>query len=239
MTACRHTYLPSRIHLGYEFCACGTYHSTEAPPPHEIYTDDYWTEAKGHSEFEDQIFNVDVLEIGGKTKNQFVLNLIDTPGRMAVLEIGCAPGALLGRLKREAGFAIVDGVEVPWSWDEIIQGTAGCRVNLWHGVFPNQSAPLPSDFYDLIISLDTLEHSHEPQEFLSECCRLLKHGGQLILMLPLAVEDTPERMFNPTEHVYLHSLGNLRAMLCDAGLQMEDIACWTAGHDVITARRMD
>jgi cyclopropane fatty-acyl-phospholipid synthase-like methyltransferase len=236
--ACAHDFVPSE-HEQYEVClSCGTYHSLAPADPMDCYTPDYWTNERGHSTLDEQAYNCDVLEIGGKTKNQSILDLIDADKRGAVLEIGCAPGSLLGRLKKDADFVMVDGVEVPWAWDKDIQRIAGCRVDLWHGVFPDVSARLCEGFYNLIVSCDTFEHSDRPEAFLEACERYLKLNGQLILMLPLAAVDTPDRMWLASEHVYLHSLGNLRAMLEDAGLKLERVGQWAPGHDVICARRV-
>jgi len=44
--------------------------------------------------------------------------------------------------------------------------------------------PLPSARMDAITALAILEHLEKPQEFLSECFRILKKGGVLILTTP-------------------------------------------------------
>jgi SAM-dependent methyltransferase len=240
VTACRHTYRPDPEHEGYEqCCACGTAHSTVASAPLDIYTPDYWTHERGNSTLTEQVFNCNEYTENGVTKNDFVLRLIEVPSRRAALEIGCAPGVLLGRLKREAGFAIVDGVEVPSAWDDEIRANAGSRVDLWHGVFPHQPAQLSAGWYDLIIGLDVFEHSHHPEEFLAECARLTRKDGQLILMMPLLGDELPERFWHPEQHVYIHDGLNLRVMLHDAGYKQVRIETWTAGHEVVSARRTD
>lgn len=246
MTACRHTYRPDPLHPGYVVCcACGTYKSTVAPPPEQVYTASYWSHERGHSTIAEQVHNVETHTENGVSKNDFILSLIDVEDRSAALEIGCAPGALLGRLKRDAGFEWVVGMEgisdraVLNEIRNVAIEAGGWPYEVYGGFFPCPSfSRVYGTVFDLIVAADVFEHSHEPEAFLAECARLLKPGGQLLLMLPLALDDTPEQMWLADEHVYLHSPENMGAMLSDAGFEWDgDIHRWTAGHECVSARR--
>jgi 2-polyprenyl-3-methyl-5-hydroxy-6-metoxy-1,4-benzoquinol methylase len=46
------------------------------------------------------------------------------------------------------------------------------------------SIPLPSDSIDVVVSVDTIEHSADPDVFLKECCRVLRSGGEAIFATP-------------------------------------------------------
>src|SRR5437870_3759646 len=130
--ACQHIFAVSDRE-GYEQCIhCRSYHSTQALPPEDIYRCDYWGAAWGHSTLQEQVYNVDVHEEGGKTKTQFVLDRIQIPQeeRKVALEIACAPGSLLKRLKEDAGFLFIVGVETCREWEPTIHETAGAQVTL-------------------------------------------------------------------------------------------------------------
>lgn len=236
---CAHQFTPSRQYSQYEVCShCGTYHSTANVDPMSIYGSEYWS-GKLHSTIEEQVYNVDVHTENGVTKNQFILDVILTPGRDAALEIGCAPGSLLKRLREDAGFERVIGVDVDPAYEADIRRIGGHEGPLIWGLFPDATKVLRPDCMDLIVGCDVFEHSPEPEAFLAECSRLLKPGGQLILMVPLVAlgGDLPERFFDPAEHVYLHSVGNMAVMARDAGF-IDLFSSWTAGHDVLEATKI-
>ena len=44
--------------------------------------------------------------------------------------------------------------------------------------------PLPDNEFDCVLALAVLEHLEYPQEIISECCRILKPGGRLIITIP-------------------------------------------------------
>lgn len=217
---------------------CGTFKSTVAPPPETLYTADYWTHERGHSTLKEQAWNCGVHLESGKSKYQFVLDHIETEDRSAALEIGCAPGNLLLMLKGIGGFEKVVGIEADIAFEKEIREIGAFGGLLVFGFFPSVTIGCAGEDFSLIIALDVFEHSHEPEAFLSEAARLLKQGGQLFLMLPLVGPDLEERFYNPTEHVYLHSKGNLSLMLLGAGFGDFKFDRWCNGHDLISARKL-
>lgn len=239
VSPCCHIYYPAKGHDGYEMCiGCGTYHSLTAPPPEDVYTSDYWTHEKGHSTLAEQVYNCETHEEGGVSKNQYVLNLIDVTERTYALDIGCAPGSLLRRLREDAGFRHVFGVEMQPEYEDALREIGRPSV-LEFGVFPGCTMRHDGDRFSLIVACDVFEHSHEPWPFLLECARLLKQGGQLILMLPLVVpgSEVPERMFAPEEHVFIHSFSNVYALLDQAGFGDMQMSRWCPGHEVLVVRK--
>jgi 2-polyprenyl-3-methyl-5-hydroxy-6-metoxy-1,4-benzoquinol methylase len=46
------------------------------------------------------------------------------------------------------------------------------------------SIPLPEESVDVVVSVDTIEHAHDPAIFLAECCRVLRNGGRAVFTTP-------------------------------------------------------
>lgn len=229
---CKHDYKLTEQN-GYEVCKlCGTYHSLAAKPPLELYTADYWSADRGHSTIAEQVHNVNVHTENGVTKNDFVLGLLDGRRRGAALEIGCAPGVLLKRLEG-IGFSPLIGVEANAAFGPAIREQCGQSPSLMFGLFPEITQSLEVGAMGLVVAMDVLEHSFEPEAFLLECGRLLKHRGQLLLMVPLVDDGLPDRFFNPIEHVYLYSRDYLTRILAYAGFDRITFNKWTEGHDTV------
>lgn len=237
--ACEHHYVHSN-HEGYLLCGfCRTYRSLQAVPVKDLYTADYWTHERGHSTLKEQAYNIDEFMVNGSSKAQFVIDRIEVEERGAALEIGCAPGRLLLLLKGIGRFRNVIGIEANRAYEKEIREIGCFGGDLLFGFFPEVTLPGWVERFDYICALDVFEHSWEPEAFLEECYRLMKPGGQLFLMLPLASKDLEERFFHPSEHVFIHSQPNLLVMLTEAGFGGFKVDRWTNGHDTVSARRIE
>lgn len=236
--SCTHQYVDS-AHADYQVCAlCGTFHSMAALPPEKLYIgSDYWSEKWGHSSITDQVFNCDTFipEGGKQTKNEFVRERIEPPDFNTVIELGCAPGILLKQLADM--FQVVIGVDADKAYEADIRRISGlAKATILFGLFPRVTRSWrDSAFASCIVGLDIFEHAPAPQSFLMECNRLLKPGGQLFLMLPLASDDLPDRLFEPREHCYIHSRVHMEQLLRATGFQDVLFDRWTPGHDTVEA----
>ena len=237
MTICNHIFKPSEIDH-YEQCEiCGSYHSMASDM--KIYSDGYWEHDKGHSTIEEQIYNVDEISINGFTKNGLVLKYCSQrriTSDSSVLEIACAPGILLYRLRTY--FAAVDGIEVDPANKEKILKIAGDNAHLSFGYFPEISQGWKVK-YDAIIALDVFEHVEDGPAFINECYRLLKPGGFLMLMLPVDFEDckVPDRMFAHEEHNWIYSDKAIKGLL--SGFDEIVFDKWAEGHDLIVSYKSE
>lgn len=219
----------------YEVCTlCGTYHSTASLTPKEIYEDNYWSEKWGHNTLQEHQHNVDVHTENGVTKNEFVLSRIEVQSRNTVLEIACAPGNLLRKLREQVGFRQVVGVDVDARYFSEMRDIAGREPVLVSGYFPDATKTFGYDMFDLIIGLDIFEHMHDPRAFLFECYRLLKRQGQLLLMAPMMTQTFNPRFFHAKEHVFLHSMEHMQQLLLDTWFGVATYDKWTEGHDTIS-----
>lgn len=227
----------------YELCdLCGSWHSTAAIDPAKLYDSTYWTHERGHSTLAEQVHNVAVHEEDGYTKNEFVIKKLcwrPSFDESRALEIGCAPGVLLVRLG-QLGFTEVVGIEADRSMLEEIAKTTGQSLpsRLVEGLFPYCTGDWKAGGFDLIVALDLFEHIPEPDAFLQECCRLLKPGGKLLLMATLADPLLPDRFYNPSEHVWLHSRPHIHMLMKDTGFQPPYFDRWTIGHETIDTRKI-
>lgn len=52
----------------------------------------------------------------------------------------------------------------------------------------NEKIPLPDNTFDTVILNCTLEHLYDPKQAISECRRVLKSGGQLLLTVPFLIK---------------------------------------------------
>lgn len=201
----------------------GSYKSTAFENPIDIYTDNYWSSHRNHSTIEEQKANV-------VDKNQMVLQqVIDGP----VLEIACAPGTLLGRLKRNGHDCI--GIEVDPQYKYDLRNNAMCAIHF--GLFPEVTKDWFGQFFNNIIALDVIEHVEDGSAFLLECNRLLKPGGVLIIQAPIVLNDglMDDEMFHYIEHIWIYSINHFQSLLEENGFAMKSVKRWKVGHEQVVA----
>lgn len=112
-------------------------------------------------------------------KWEHAVALHDIPPAARVLEVGCAVGDFVARLKDECE-AEVEGIELnPEAVSEAqSRGRPVTQRNL-----AEVSAERPS-FFDVVCSFQVLEHVPTPRDFLRHSLALLKPGGKLIVAVP-------------------------------------------------------
>lgn len=84
--------------------------------------------------------------------------------------------------------------------------------------------PFPSDYFDIVVSLEILEHVLPVRTFtaLSELRRVLKKGGFLIVSVPLneGLEAMHKAGLNPNRHVRVYTPELIKAELRIAGFKI-------------------
>ena len=183
------------------------------------YDQPYWG-IDGHSEIEDQCFNVHGYKNeAGMTKTEAVLEYCKGT---TLLEIGCAPGAFLRRAT-EVGYSCV-GIEPCYEHIDFIMGHSNCIV--YHGFFEEIEL---SEKFDTIVAMDVLEHVPDPERFIAKAISMLRDGGRIVLMLPAIYDDGEfdERQFHP-EHLHLFSQEHLRKWLDPIIFDR-----WIVGHEIV------
>lgn len=227
-----HTFIPSDK-TGYEICTgCSSYHSICAMDRVALYENDYWDEKNGHSFFGDQIANLTQDFEEGFSKVGKIMSFIEKQG--PVLEIGCAPGVLLNRLRRK-GYSVW-GVEPDKKLIPEIISVSGCKEDqILHGYFPE--VKLPNVKFDYIVAMDILEHIENTDEFIDAVYANLSNLGKLIIMLPLIKDgQTRERDFVPHEHIWIWQFEYIKDYLVSKfnGLAYDK---WREGHHIFLCHK--
>jgi SAM-dependent methyltransferase len=112
----------------------------------------------------------------------------------SILDVACGAGygtALLARLS-EKGATGLDKDPEAISWAQKYYGS-------WARYLLIQQPPWPlqDNSFDLVVSLETIEHIADPKPFLSELRRVLKTGERLVLSSPRNETDTRFHPGNP------------------------------------------
>jgi 2-polyprenyl-3-methyl-5-hydroxy-6-metoxy-1,4-benzoquinol methylase len=117
-----------------------------------------------------------------------------------LLDVGCSSGSLLA-VAAELGFSVV-GVEIASKAAQTAQ-EAGFEV------FPGSlhEAHFPDKAFDVITLIELIEHVRDPLVLLSECHRILKQGGIIVINTPNADSWTARFMRERWEGFSLTAMG--------------------------------
>ncbi len=94
-----------------------------------------------------------------------------------ILEDGCGVGEYLGRLAEKAALAV--GLEIEPERARIAQRKTPAVV-----CGAGERLPFPSDYFDLVLSHEVIEHVQDDRAAVSEIVRTLRPGGRLALFCP-------------------------------------------------------
>lgn len=231
----KHVFVPSEKHKDYEVCVvCDTYHSTALMDRVELYENDYWDEKNGHSFWGDQINNLTLDEINGLSKVGKVLSYVIKPG--VLLEIGCAPGIVLNRTRRN-GHSVY-GIEPDEKLIPEILKVAQCQPErIIHGYFPD--VKLPVNKFDHIIAMDVVEHIEDYRTFIKTCYDLLNHDGKFIMMSPIIRNGYYRpRDFSPHEHSWMFQLDYLCDFMCSVFEEVLVDTWQPGGHEMMICKKI-
>lgn len=128
-----------------------------------------------------------------------------------VVDFGCGGGFLLAAL--DCGARL--GVEV----NPVARAEAGRQ-----GIQTVPSAEaLPDEWADVVISNSALEHVEHPLHELRTIVPKLRHGGRLVVVVPLETLDARFQPNDINQHLYTWSPLNLGNLVTAAGLIVEQV----------------
>ncbi|MHB0870860.1 MAG: class I SAM-dependent methyltransferase [Chloroflexota bacterium] len=170
------------------------------------------------------------------------LNLVDRfgPRRGRVIEVGCAHGALLAKL-RSHGYECI-GVEPDPETAEWVRNDKGLDIRA--GLFPDVELPN----CDLFLAFDVWEHGPDPLAFLQGASKLLNAGGIAIIQTPIdryrtepPFGDKFRPAFEDTEHLFLFTDTAVERLAERSGLVVVDATerLWLHHEVCVLAKRGD
>ena len=138
------------------------------------------------------------------------------PGKL--LDVGCGNGVRLARL-RSLGWNVV-GQDIDPQAVTYAHQTLGLEVYLGD----LKDIGFPEMSFDAITLNHVIEHAYDPVALLKECRRLLKAGGQLVLVTPNSASFAHKhfgvswRGLEPPRHIHVFSPKTLSVAATRAGL---------------------
>jgi len=97
-----------------------------------------------------------------------------------VLDYGCGWGCF-SQMMAERG-CIVDGIDIDSDSIDIAQNILGGNEQVTFALKDIQD--IADETYDVVVSTQVAEHTHNPGNYVKECNRVLKSGGCLIISVP-------------------------------------------------------
>jgi len=142
-----------------------------------------------------------------------------------VLDIGCAIGSLLAKL-RERGWETT-GVEISGPQAEY------CRLKRQLDVrnLPLEENHFPAGSFNVILASHLIEHLNDPADLVREVHRILVPGGHFLVTTP-NIAGFQARLFRDRwrsaifDHIYLFSVKTLSRLLREQGFVIEKTSTW-------------
>jgi 2-polyprenyl-3-methyl-5-hydroxy-6-metoxy-1,4-benzoquinol methylase len=161
--------------------------------------------------------DIDAGNVRGYTE---VTENFDLSGK-AILEVGCATGALLGSLRKHSPSCLM-GIDI--AAQEVAYGRKHYGLDL--RCTKLEEAGLSAEQFDLVVMLDVIEHVGNVCSFFSSAARCLKLGGAMLIRTPNADSYRvagPRWLYlhHGLEHVVYFSEASLTALAHAHGMVIE------------------
>ena len=110
---------------------------------------------------------------------RLVTSVVNEVERM--LDLGCGDGEITMFLGEKLKAKEVYGVDIR---EEAVSIASHRGVRAYRLDLNNEDLPFPDEFFDLVTSLEVIEHLVNPDRMLREARRVLRKGGHLLISTP-------------------------------------------------------
>ncbi|MEQ7050340.1 bifunctional glycosyltransferase family 2 protein/class I SAM-dependent methyltransferase [Paenibacillaceae sp. P-4] len=126
-----------------------------------------------------------------------IVNLIDSPldAKLNVLEVGCACGGTLLKIKNVYKNSTLYGIEL----NEKAAEVASLIAEVSASNIETEQLPYPESHFDYVIFADVLEHLYDPWKVLINIKQYLKPNGKVLISLPNIMHQS---VIRPLLHGY-------------------------------------
>lgn len=116
--------------------------------------------------------------------NKSIVNLIDGKSGLNILDIGCGTGGFTQRLAERFPSNTYYGSDVSSVVIDINKKDALTQNIVWSVDNFNAKTNFDTDFFDVVIGGEVIEHLVETDFFLKEVLRMIKPGGYFVITTP-------------------------------------------------------
>ncbi len=146
---------------------------------------------------------------------RFIIELLGRGRPTSVLEIGCGSGNTLMALAQEWPDCKFRGLEAA---QQLVQHQIGNRqIEVQHGFA--EDLKIPMEPFDLVFSINVIEHSVDAREFLRSAAAQVAGDGQVIVICPRSEPPNLELLFQ--DHIYSFPRQAFQRIADGAGLSLE------------------
>ena len=152
------------------------------------------------------------------TVGDAIVSHVKNPPSARCLDVGSASGLFLARLNSRFNFREAVGIELN---EELARENRDSSVRIEVG--DAEALPFPENRFDLVIAVGTIEHLDYPKMMLTECHRVLREGGIMIVTARNPFyERIGKRIGLVNREVYLHAYthGQMSSLIEGVGFEI-------------------
>jgi len=193
----------------------------------------------------DKWAEADTLDKGGlnsrylRAAQSKVISILNIKPGVHFLDVGCGTGWAIGQTANLVdGKGLFYGVDLSPKMIEKAKNNFSGKDNFHFLQANSESIPLDDNSFDIIICTNSFHHYLHPDKALKEMRRLLKSGGKLYILDPLAdswiikLWDVLAKLKEP-EHVKIYSTKEFQQLFEQAGLKYSSVKTdWHQGIHV-------